>query len=367
MTFARRELVGGACFAGQASTRAAVRCFGEDIPSLPCKTAESQPILQSTLQSRNGRPTEIHLKSECSTCDPGVSLLNSVGNVASSSKPEFQLVAHMFAFIGNRGDLAKQILERHRPLLAIERGPREALGWGIGFYQSGEVLLRRRPIDERGQLNLADAVESIRTDALIGHVRHATTGPLRTENTHPFRYRLWLFAHTGAISGFARLRERLLSSLPTFLRRNVRGDTDSEVFFYLFLSFLHDAGHLEEIRPQARSVTGALRATISLIDRYSAEEGFGPNSGDVIVANGEDLFAVNRDGNMKTMELDGRLGVEELLSGVADANLRIPSIESTHLSLVAAGLPANGAEWTPVESRSIVTFSRAHAPHIEPL
>jgi glutamine amidotransferase len=273
----------------------------------------------------------------------------------------------MFAFIGNRGDLARQILERHRPLLSIQRGPRDALGWGIGFYQSGEVLLRRRPIDERPSVNLADGVDSIRTDALIGHVRHATTGAFRTENTHPFRYRLWLFAHTGEIAGFARLRDRLLDSLPKFLKRNVRGDTDSEVFFYLFLSFLHDAGHLEESRPQPRSVTGALRATLSLLDRFSAEEGFGPNRGDVLVSNGEELFAVHRDGNMATIELDGRLGVEELLSQGADPNMRIPSVESTHFSLVASGLDAKSPEWTPVQGRSIVTFSRSHAPHIEPL
>ena len=37
---------------------------------------------------------------------------------------------------------------------------------------------------------------------MIGHVRAATVGNLRTENTHPFRYRQWLFAHTGTVDGY---------------------------------------------------------------------------------------------------------------------------------------------------------------------
>src|SRR5687767_9194762 len=144
-------------------------------------------------------------------------------------------MARMFGFIGNRSDLGARVLELNASVLRVKREPGDPLGWGIGFYQSGEVLLRRRPIDERDVIDLAEAAENVRTDVLIGHVRHASVGALRTENTHPFRYRTWLFAQTGTIQGFEELRERLLGSMPEFLRRNVRGETDSELFFYLFL------------------------------------------------------------------------------------------------------------------------------------
>ena len=221
-------------------------------------------------------------------------------------------MAHLFGFIGNRSDLGA-LLERHKDLLRVQRRDSDALGWGVGFYQSGEVLLRRRPIDDRDEINLADAVENVRTDVLLGHVRRATTGQLRTENTHPFRYRLWLWAQSGSIAGFDRLRGRLLDSQPKFLRRNVRGDTDSELFFYLFLSFLHDAGHLNDGRVAPNHVTAALRASISLVDRLSAEEGFGKNNGDIMLTNGEQLFAVHRGDVMVIRELRGRYDVEELL------------------------------------------------------
>ena len=184
----------------------------------------------------------------------------------------------MFGFIGNRSDLGARVLKSNADVLRVRREPDEPLGWGIGFYQAGEVLLRRRPIDDREEIDLTEAAEDIRTDVLIGHVRRASVGALRTENTHPFRYRSWVFAQTGTIGGFDGLRERLLASQPEFLRRNVRGETDSEFFFYLFLSFLHDAGHLDDEHVAGEHVAAALRASIALVDRLSAEEGFGPNT-----------------------------------------------------------------------------------------
>ena len=45
------------------------------------------------------------------------------------------------------------------------------------------------PGHPRFALDLVEAAEDIRTDVMLGHVRRASIGALRTENTHPFRYR----------------------------------------------------------------------------------------------------------------------------------------------------------------------------------
>ncbi len=276
-------------------------------------------------------------------------------------------MARMFGFIGNRSDLGARVLEQNASVLRVRRGDADALGWGVGFYQSGEVLLRRRPIDDRELVDLAEAAGKVRTDVLIGHVRRPTVGGLRTENTHPFRYRMWLFAKTGTIGGFARLRDRLLASQPEFLRRNVRGDTDSELFFYLFLSFLYDAGHLDETHVAPEHVTAALRASVALVDRLSAEEGYPQNSGDVLVTNGEYLVAMHRDGLMGFRELRGRYDVEELLGEEGVHKARIPSVDSTRFTLLASGLEENPERWTPVKERSMVIATRTDAPIFEPL
>jgi predicted glutamine amidotransferase len=276
-------------------------------------------------------------------------------------------MARMFGFIGNRSDLGAFVLKSNAELLRVRREPGEPLGWGLGFYQAGEILLRRRPIDDRREIDLTEAAEDIRTDVLIGHVRRASVGALRTENTHPFRYRSWVFAQTGTIGGFEQLRERLLASQPEFLRRNVRGETDSECFFYLFLSFLHDAGHLADGHVAPVHVAAALRASIALVDRLSAEEGFGPNVGDILVTNGESMLAVHRGGLMGYRMLRGKYDIEELLGEDGVRRARIPSIDSTHFTLIASELESLQNGWAAVKERTVVTLSRTENPHVEAL
>jgi predicted glutamine amidotransferase len=276
-------------------------------------------------------------------------------------------MARMFGFIGNRADLGARVLEANRSILRARRPDGEPLGWGLGFYQSGEVLLRRRPIDDRAEIDLVEAAEDIRTDVMVGHVRRASVGALRTENTHPFRYRAWLFAQTGTIEGFERLRARLLESTPEFLRRNVRGETDSECFFYLFLSFLHDAGHLDDAHAQGEHVAAALRASIALVDRLSAEEGHAENSGDILVTNGELLIAVSRTGSVVSRRWKGRYEIEELLGEDGLRKARIPSIESSCFSLVATELEATPPGFQLAPARSVLHLSRSDEPRIESL
>ena len=138
-------------------------------------------------------------------------------------------MARLFAFLANRPDLVAAGARREASVLTetATRAVSGPLGWGVGFYQGGEVLLRRRPVDDREVVDVSFAVAEARTDTLIGHIRRASVGALTTENAHPFRYRQWLFAHTGTVAGIGAMRERLVDSIPQFLRRNVRGETDS--------------------------------------------------------------------------------------------------------------------------------------------
>jgi len=275
-------------------------------------------------------------------------------------------MARMFGFIGNRADLGSRVLSHHGDVLQIAVGSNGPMGWGVGFYQAGEVLLRRRPIDERSVIDLVPVIEGVRTDVLLGHVRRPTVGALRTENTHPFRYRQWLFAQTGTIFGFAALRDRLLESQPEFLRRNVRGDTDSELFFYLFLSFLHDAGHLSDAQVAPEHIRAALRASMSLVDRLSAEEGFARNAGDLLVTNGEFLVGAHRgEEQIAYRVLAGRADVEELLGDDGMHQARIPNVDTTHFSIIASGLESVPSRWNTIADRSFVTMTRTEDPTCE--
>jgi hypothetical protein len=114
-------------------------------------------------------------------------------------------------------------------------------------------------------------------------------------------------------------------------------------------------------------VAGALRASIALVDRLSAEEGHPKNSGDILVTNGEQLLAVHREGTLGFHVWNGRRDIEELLGEDGVRKARIPSIESTHFSLIASELDATPVGWREVAPQSIVTLSRSDAPIVEAL
>ncbi len=274
-------------------------------------------------------------------------------------------MARLFGFIGNRSDLGPRVLEVERAAL-VARAHGQRLGWGFGFYQAGEVLLRRRPIDDSETLDVAALTRDIRTDALIGHVRFPTTGEPRTRNTHPFRYRHWLFAHTGTIARFDALRPRLVKSIPDFLLRNVRGDTDSELLFHLFLSFLHDAGNLVDNAP-ANAAAAALSSSVSLVDRLSREEGaFDCGPAAILASNGEHLIALTRGVGMGYRVVLGESDIEALLPEDGLRRRRLPDLARVRFTIIGAQFEETPpAGWILVPDHSTVVLSRLDEPVVE--
>jgi predicted glutamine amidotransferase len=290
-------------------------------------------------------------------------------------------MARLVGFIGNRPDLGSRAIALEEQAFMVrvpevaegaaaagDEGP-GSVSWGIGFYQGGEILLKRRPFDERRALSLGEILKDVKGEVLIGHVRTATIGSLRTENTHPFRYRQWLFAQTGTVPTFNRLRGRLMESMPQFLARDVRGDTDAEIVFHLFLSFLHDGGMLDRPDVDPASARDAIRSTLSLVDGLCAEEGQGPTRLNLVLACGDYVVGVRCSANMGYQVVAGRAALERLFGGESLSRTKIPHLASARLSMCASDfdddrLP-NG--WTAIPERSTVTLSHAHDPQVSPL
>lgn len=269
-------------------------------------------------------------------------------------------MARLVGFIGNRPDLGARVLELEARHLSVHRKPGVIPGWGVGFYQGDEILLKRRPIDDREVISVAEMTRGLRADALVAHVRMATVGASRTENTHPFRYRQWLFAHTGTVESFATLRGRLLDSLPQFLQRDVRGETDSELLFHLFLSFLHDAGQLDRQSVPAPVARQALRSSLALVDRLTAEEGASPSAMNMVVASPDFLLAVHGRGRMVRRVFQGAEDLERVLGDGGLGRMRLPDFASCRVSFIASDFDEDEAPpgWTAVPDRAIVTLGR---------
>ncbi|MBK8256650.1 MAG: class II glutamine amidotransferase [Polyangiaceae bacterium] len=278
-------------------------------------------------------------------------------------------MARLLALISNRPDVGVRAIDLERRHLAVRNRPGHNLGWGVGFYQAGEILLKRRPIDDRTEIDLAVLTKDIRADILLTHVRNGTVGSPRTENTHPFRFRQWLYAQTGTVEGFAQLRGHILESLPVFLARDVKGDTDAELVFHLFLSFLQDQGHLDRHTVEPSSARAALASCISLVDRLCAEQGGAPSALNLMLTCSDYVVALHSGTKMAYRVYQGRTEMERLLSDGGLHKSRTPDEAKGRLTLIASDfdddiLPTG---WTSVPERSIVTITRTEDPKVEAL
>jgi predicted glutamine amidotransferase len=217
-----------------------------------------------------------------------------------------QIIACMI----NRAELLEQAVRSEQDVLGTPQAGRGHDGWGVGFYQAGEVLHKKHPQGGDETLEWANLLHGVRSDVAIAHVREATVGARRADNNHPFRMRQWLFAHAGLVHGFSAISANLLESLPDFLRRNIRGETDSEHLFHVFLSFLHDAGQLDAIDVSDQAVLSALRSAITLIDRLVSEIGAPQSDLNLVLTNGRAHYALRRGATMVFVERD-RLSMPE--------------------------------------------------------
>ena len=147
-------------------------------------------------------------------------------------------------------------------------------GWGVAWFDGTQWRIYKEPRPLYESDRARELVERvIRGRIIISHVRYATTGELKKENTHPWLYRGWVFAHNGTI--YERLR------LWRLLRRGYRdleGDTDSEVFFHLIV---------QEVDSLGDPMEGIVSAVKKIIDN-----GIGFSSLNFIASDGRRLYAL---------------------------------------------------------------------------
>jgi predicted glutamine amidotransferase len=161
-------------------------------------------------------------------------------------------------------------------------------GFGLGWYSGGDGPARYRSVAPAwGDANLRELAAHVESPLFIAHVRATTGTAIQQTNCHPFRHRNWLFVHNGAISEFETLRRELMLAVEPSLFADIHGSTDSEILFYLALTFgleedpvggLARAIGFVEAAAARHGIERAVQASIGLTDgerlwaiRYSTE------------------------------------------------------------------------------------------------
>jgi predicted glutamine amidotransferase len=116
--------------------------------------------------------------------------------------------------------------------------PTNGDGFGVGWYAEPKYPGIFRSIRPAwNDFNLRDLAAHIRSPLFMAHVRATSQATVQETNCHPFRYKNWLFVHNGEIFEVEKIRRDLLMAVDPGLFPNILGTTDSEVMFYLALTF----------------------------------------------------------------------------------------------------------------------------------
>jgi len=115
-------------------------------------------------------------------------------------------------------------------------------GWGLGWYENLSPRVVRSLTPAHGDTDFEKLSQYVHAATVLAHVRKASIGRVAPENTHPFQRGPWLFAHNGTLPDWERVRPRLEELIAPALRSELRGETDSERCFFLFLTRLERHG-----------------------------------------------------------------------------------------------------------------------------
>jgi glutamine amidotransferase len=155
-------------------------------------------------------------------------------------------------------------------------------GFGVGWYGVGKEPAVFRGVGPAwSDRNLRSMASAVASPLVMAHIRASTGTPVQETNCHPFRYENWLWMHNGSIAGFHELKRDLLFAVDPDLFPAIEGSTDSELMFFLALTF-----GLRDDPP------GAVERTVGFIEAVGRQHGVAsPVQMTVATTDGQDLWA----------------------------------------------------------------------------
>jgi predicted glutamine amidotransferase len=116
--------------------------------------------------------------------------------------------------------------------------PTNGDGFGVGWYgDRNRPGLFRSIRPAWNDFNLHELAAHIESPLFLAHVRATSMATVQETNCHPFRHGRWLFVHNGEIEEFAPFRRDLYMAVAPHLFNQIQGTTDTELMFYLALTF----------------------------------------------------------------------------------------------------------------------------------
>ena len=172
--------------------------------------------------------------------------------------------------------------------------PTNGDGFGVGWYGAPDTPGMYHSTEPAwNDRNLRELAGHIASPLFFTHIRAAIGSAVQETNCHPFRHDRWLFMHNGFINEFAQIKRDLILSIDPALYPEIQGQADTEVLFFLALTF-----GLEDDPP------AAVEHAIGLVEAVAHRHGV-PNAfqGTVATTNGENIWAFRYSSEGKSRSL----------------------------------------------------------------
>ncbi|KAF7846182.1 hypothetical protein BT93_L4925 [Corymbia citriodora subsp. variegata] len=126
------------------------------------------------------------------------------------------------------------------------RRPVNGDGFGLGWYTDVELgydpCIFTSTIPAWNCSNLERLAKKVQSRLVFAHVRATTEGSLAEDNCHPFQHNTIMFMHNGNVGAWKYVKRRISDFLDDRWYMQIRGGTDSEMCFALFLHMLAQEG-----------------------------------------------------------------------------------------------------------------------------
>lgn len=167
-------------------------------------------------------------------------------------------------------------------------------GFGVGWYApeiDPEPAVFKDTSPVWNNYNLGEIAGKVTSPCILAHVRAANSyDPVNRENCHPFRRGRLLWMHNGDIPGRARLTRYVSQLADDALLAQIRGNTDSEQAFTLFLTFLKSSPTRDvPVEELAYAMENTVRQIVAWHDDLDGDR---PLEMNFCVASGAALVAV---------------------------------------------------------------------------
>ncbi|MGW3036670.1 class II glutamine amidotransferase [Streptomyces sp. NPDC001178] len=191
-------------------------------------------------------------------------------------------------------------------------------GFGVGWYDEGTDApgVFRSTEPAWNDTNLRELSAHTTSPLFFAHIRAAIGSSVQQTNCHPFRHGRWLWMHNGFIDGLSDIKRDLAFAVDPALYLSIGGTTDSELMFYLALTF-----GLEDDPP------GAVARTIGLVETLGREHGHqSPFQGTIATSDGETLWAFRYSSEGRTRSLYFNRSVPQLRELFPDRAARLEKV-----------------------------------------